>query len=301
MADRWETGRLEAFSDGVLAIAITLLVLELSVPEADFEHLWRGIADQWPSYLAYATSFMTIGAIWLVHHGMFRRLAFADGLITRLNLLLLMFASFLPFPTKLVAEAVDSGHGERPAVMFYGLVLLAISTVLTVMWRHIAATATCSNARIVGQRGRRDHAADDAQHRVLRSDRPARADRADGRRVRLPRHRRARRLPQPRGLHRGHIRTGLLNPPPDTCRQPRERNHGTPSQPQRRAGRPALPDAGEARLDRRRRVDRGRPGREGLQGRRQGAARPRHLQARRSRRQRGRQDPGDASSASATR
>ena len=148
MSDRWETGRLEAFSDGVLAIAITLLVLELSVPGADFEHLWRGIADQWPSYLAYATSFTTIGAIWLVHHGMFRRLAFADGLITRLNLLLLMLASFLPFPTKLVAEAVDSGHGERPAVMFYGLVLLSVSIVLTVMWRHIADHRDLLDARI---------------------------------------------------------------------------------------------------------------------------------------------------------
>ena len=70
---------------------------------------------------------------------MFRRPAFADGLITRLNLLLLMLASFLPFPTKLVAGAVDSGHGERPAVMFYGLVLLSVSIVVTVTWRHIAA------------------------------------------------------------------------------------------------------------------------------------------------------------------
>jgi uncharacterized membrane protein len=148
MANRWETGRLEAFSDGVMAIAITLLVLELSVPEAAFEHLWRGIADQWPSYLAYLTSFTTIGAIWLVHHGMFRRLAAADGVITRLNLLLLMLASFLPFPTKLVAKAVDSGHGERPAVMFYGLVLLSISTVITVMWRHIAAHRDLLNAEV---------------------------------------------------------------------------------------------------------------------------------------------------------
>jgi uncharacterized membrane protein len=148
MNSRWATGRLEAFSDAVLAIAITLLVLELSVPEAAFEHLWRGIADQWPSYLAYVTSFTTIGAIWLVHHGMFRRLANADGAITRLNLLLLMLASFLPFPTKLVAEAVNSGHGERPAVMFYGLVLLAVSTLITVMWRHIAAHRDLLNPNV---------------------------------------------------------------------------------------------------------------------------------------------------------
>ena len=148
MRNRWETGRLEAFSDGVLAIAITLLVLELSVPEADFEHLWRGIANQWPSYLAYVTSFTTIGGIWIVHHAMFRRLAGADGVITRLNLLLLMLASFLPFPTKLVAEAVDSGHGERPAVMFYGLTLLSISIVITVMWRHVATHRDLLNADV---------------------------------------------------------------------------------------------------------------------------------------------------------
>ena len=62
--DYWGTGRTEAFSDGVFAIAITLLVLEIRVPESAFEHLWSGIVDQWPSYLAYVTSFLTIGGIW---------------------------------------------------------------------------------------------------------------------------------------------------------------------------------------------------------------------------------------------
>ncbi len=81
MSDRWSTSRLEAFSDGVFAIAITLLILEISVPESAFENLWKGIADQWPAYLAYATSFITIGVIWLLHHGIFRRLASADGLV----------------------------------------------------------------------------------------------------------------------------------------------------------------------------------------------------------------------------
>ena len=79
MSDRWSTGRLEAFSDGVIAIAITLLVLEINVPESVFENLWKGIANQWPSYLAYVTSFITIGVIWLVHHGIFRRLARAES------------------------------------------------------------------------------------------------------------------------------------------------------------------------------------------------------------------------------
>ncbi len=64
MDDHWETGRMETFSDGVFAIAITLLVLGINVPESAFENLWSGIAQQWPSYLAYVPSFLTIGGIW---------------------------------------------------------------------------------------------------------------------------------------------------------------------------------------------------------------------------------------------
>jgi uncharacterized membrane protein len=129
VSDRWGTGRLEAFIDGIFAIAITLLVLEIGVPESDFENLWKGIADQWPSYLGYATSFLTIGALWGIHHGIFRRLARADAMVMRINLLLLMLVSFLPFPTKLVAEAIDLTSAEGAAVIFYGLVLLSISVV----------------------------------------------------------------------------------------------------------------------------------------------------------------------------
>jgi uncharacterized membrane protein len=139
MSNRWETGRLEAFSDGVFAIAITLLVLEISVPESDFDNLWKGIADQWPSYLAYATSFITIGGLWGVHHAIFRRLASADGVVMRLNILLLMLVAFLPFPTKLVAEAIHVTSAESAAVIFYGLVLLSISVVTGVLWRYVAS------------------------------------------------------------------------------------------------------------------------------------------------------------------
>ena len=63
MGNRWDTDRTEAFSDGVFAFAITLLVLDIDVPQSAFDHLWRGIADQWPSYLGYATSFLTVGGI----------------------------------------------------------------------------------------------------------------------------------------------------------------------------------------------------------------------------------------------
>ena len=134
MSDHWETGRLEAFSDGVFAIAITLLVLEIHVPESAFHDLWSGILDQWPSYLAFVTSFITIGGIWATHHGIFRRLQYANQRLMVLNLLLLMAVSFLPFPTKLMAEAIHDEGAARTAVVFYGAVLLAISLVLSTLW-----------------------------------------------------------------------------------------------------------------------------------------------------------------------
>jgi uncharacterized membrane protein len=125
----------------VLAIAITLLVLEISVPLDQFDHLWHAIGQQWPSYLAYATSFLTIGALWLAHHAIFRRMGAADQVITRLNLLLLMTASFLPFPTKLMAESLYEKAGEHQAVLFYGGALLVITTLLGAMARYAARPA----------------------------------------------------------------------------------------------------------------------------------------------------------------
>src|SRR5438874_8660030 len=124
---------MEAFSDGVFAIAITLLVLEISVPKDSFDHLWRAIANQWPSYLAYATSFLTIGGLWLAHHGIFRRLAYGDQVVIRFNLALLMTISFLPFPTKLMAEALHESSGQTPAVLFYGASLLVITTLVAAL------------------------------------------------------------------------------------------------------------------------------------------------------------------------
>jgi uncharacterized membrane protein len=139
MDDHFETSRLEAFSDGVFAIAITLLVLELSVPADEFDDLLAGILDQWPSYLAYLTSFLTIGGVWLVHHAILRRMRYADAWIVRVNLLLLLAVSFLPFPTRLVAEAISSASAERVAVLFYGATLLVISAIIGAMGRYVAA------------------------------------------------------------------------------------------------------------------------------------------------------------------
>ena len=125
MGDDWQTGRIEVFSDGVFAIAITLLVLEISVPESAFHDLWRGIADQWPAYLAYATSFITIGGIWAAHHRIFRRLQYANQRLMVLNLLLLMVVAFLPGArfrptTERLQRATEAGVDAPTAIELAG-------------------------------------------------------------------------------------------------------------------------------------------------------------------------------------
>jgi TMEM175 potassium channel family protein len=137
--NRWDTGRTEAFSDGVFAFAITLLVLDINVPESEFNDLWRGIADQWPAYLGFATSFLTVGGIWLVHHGIFRRVRYANRRVMQVNLVLLMAVAFLPFPTRLVAEAIRHTDAERAAVMFYGGWLLVIALLYSALWATVVS------------------------------------------------------------------------------------------------------------------------------------------------------------------
>jgi uncharacterized membrane protein len=87
--------------------------------------------------LAYATSFITIGGIWLAHHAIFRRLRYVNTQVMRLNLLLLMTVSFLPFPTGLAAQAVRDANAERVAVIFYGTSLLVVSVALAALWRSV--------------------------------------------------------------------------------------------------------------------------------------------------------------------
>ena len=111
-----ETNRLEAFSDGVFAIAITLLILEIKVPPA--ANLGNGLLQLWPSYLAYAISFVVIGAIWINHHAMFDWIDRVDQKLLLLNTLHLMFIAFLPFPTAVLAEALHSGLNQSTAAAF---------------------------------------------------------------------------------------------------------------------------------------------------------------------------------------
>jgi uncharacterized membrane protein len=140
MGSRWETTRTEAFSDGVFSIASTLLVLDLAIPVSELDDLWGGIVHEWPRYLAYATSFITIGGIWLAHHSVFRRLQYANAKVMRINLALLMAVAFLPFPTRLVADALRHGVGsERAAVIFYGASLLVIAVLFSALWRDMTS------------------------------------------------------------------------------------------------------------------------------------------------------------------
>lgn len=128
--------RLEAFSDGVFAIASTLLVLEIAIPLAAANDLLGALAAQWPSYLAYVISFLTIGWVWIGHAAITSHMERADGLFLRLNLLLLLVVAFLPFPTRLMADYFGQSEPERVAVVFYGLVLLAIAALTSVLWRY---------------------------------------------------------------------------------------------------------------------------------------------------------------------
>jgi uncharacterized membrane protein len=118
---------MEAFSDGVFGVAATLLVVDLALrpPGSPLEQ----VLHAWPAYLAYVVSFLTIGAAWLGHTAMTDRLEKTDQVLMRLNLLLLLIVAFLPFPTRLVADALNSTSSERVFVTLYGVSLLAIRVV----------------------------------------------------------------------------------------------------------------------------------------------------------------------------
>ena len=132
-----DTNRLEAFSDGVFAIAITLLVLEIKVPLSDLA-LGNELLKLWPSYLAYAVSFIVIGSIWVNHHAMFNHIVRADHKLLLLNTIHLMFIAFFPFPTAVLAQAFHAGTNKPLATSFYGGTLTVIGVLVTIMWYYAA-------------------------------------------------------------------------------------------------------------------------------------------------------------------
>jgi uncharacterized membrane protein len=127
--------RLVAFSDGVFAITVTLLVLEIKPPK-DYNRLLQGLGTLWPSYLAYALTFLFIGQVWANHHVMYDPIRIADRVILLLNTVLLMIVAFLPFATSVLAGAVRTGHGLRTAVVFYGIAFDATALAFNALWQY---------------------------------------------------------------------------------------------------------------------------------------------------------------------
>lgn len=129
--------RLVFFSDAVFAIAITLLVLEIKAPPGGAP-LARSLLDLWPSYVAYAISFLAIGAIWLNHHKMYDHIVRVDDGALMLNLLQLMIIAFIPFPTAVLAESLRHGADAAIGAAFYGSTLFALGIIVNVAWRQAA-------------------------------------------------------------------------------------------------------------------------------------------------------------------
>ncbi len=128
-----ETNRLEAFSDGVFAIAITLLILDVTVrPDAPVGH---ELLRVWPSYVGYAVSFLTVGVMWINHHTICRHLGRVDRVFLSLNILLLLCIAFFPFPTRLLAEHIR-GSGARDAALVYGCTGVVTAICFNALWRY---------------------------------------------------------------------------------------------------------------------------------------------------------------------
>ena len=127
------TQRVEAFSDGVFAIAITLLILIIE-PPASGKHLGHELLRLWPAYAAYAASFLTVGIMWVNHHVIFRHFDRVDRPLLLLNILLLMLIAFVPFPTRVVAEFVRSGENRREAALLYGVTMTLTAICFFATW-----------------------------------------------------------------------------------------------------------------------------------------------------------------------
>ena len=134
------TVRLEAFSDAVIAITITLLVLEISVPHAKDDDLLDALLDQWPSYLAFIISFVVIGIMWVSHHSMFQRIAAVDRGLLFVNLILLLGIAFLPFLTASLAEYVaDGGQNTHVSAAIYSATMTVIGCAFAGMWAYLSS------------------------------------------------------------------------------------------------------------------------------------------------------------------
>jgi uncharacterized membrane protein len=129
------TSRLEAFADGVFAIAATLLILNVEVGHLGGESLAHALVHLWPAYLGYVISFVTIGIIWVNHHMVLDLIRSSDRVFLFINVFFLLCIAFIPFPTRLLATYVQTGDG-RAAAALYGITLTTTAVFFNLMWRY---------------------------------------------------------------------------------------------------------------------------------------------------------------------
>jgi uncharacterized membrane protein len=134
-----ETSRLEAFSDGVFAIAITLLILEVRLPSEETGTLSHRLAEAWPGYIGFVISFVIIGIMWANHHSIFRLIGRASHGLVVANLLLLLCVSFIPFPTKVLAENLrGAADDQQTAAVFYSGTFFVTACFYNLLWQTAA-------------------------------------------------------------------------------------------------------------------------------------------------------------------
>ncbi|GCF09453.1 TMEM175 family protein [Dictyobacter arantiisoli] len=131
-----ETGRVEAFSDGVFAIASTLLVLDIHFTPSKGQTLWDAVAIQWPTLLAFVISFATIGVMWINHHRLFTHIKKVDTGLLVLNLALLLVIVFIPVPTALLAEFLTNPQSNNVAAALYTGTFLCMACFFTMLWLY---------------------------------------------------------------------------------------------------------------------------------------------------------------------
>jgi uncharacterized membrane protein len=148
-----DSRRLESFSDGVFAVAITLLIFSLLPIGQGAALSYRSLGHAWPQYAAYVVSFLTIGIMWMNHHTLFGHVRLVDRPLLLLNMLLLMGVVAIPFPTALVADHLigPNASGGRPAAVVYGLVMVVISLFYNAIWLHLIGHASALGARFTKQ------------------------------------------------------------------------------------------------------------------------------------------------------
>ena len=141
-----ETGRVEAFSDGVFAIAITLLILEIKIPKPSDGALGNQLLRQWPSYFAFLISFAFIGIMWINHHRLFTHIKRCNNTLMILNLLLLLGVTIVPFPTAVLATHIGFADQSTAALLYNG-VYVFIAIIFNLLWRY----AVSRNHHLLGK------------------------------------------------------------------------------------------------------------------------------------------------------